>query len=521
MTQETKTATGQTELAHSSTSPLSTVTESKSTASTASPAPEQTLIFELSSPGRVAYSLPECDVPRQDPGALIPREMLRAEAAALPEVFEVDVIRHYTALSRRNFGVDNGFYPLGSCTMKYNPKINEDVARYSGFAKIHPYQHESSIQGALELLYTLQNDLAGLTGMDAVTLQPAAGAHGEWTGLMMIRAYHENRGEVRTKVIVPDSSHGTNPASATVAGFETVTIPSRADGLVDLDALRGAVGNDTAALMLTNPNTLGLFEKDIQEIASIVHEAGGLLYYDGANSNAIMGITRPGDMGFDVVHLNLHKTMSTPHGGGGPGAGPVGVKSRLVPYLPKPMVIKNDQGLYALDYEGDQSIGRVKAYYGNFGILVRAYAYMRTYGPEGLRRVSECAVLNANYMMARLAPYYEIPYPGVCKHEFVMSGRGLKQYGVRTLDVAKRLLDFGYHPPTVYFPLNVEECIMIEPTETESKETLDGFIDTMIRIAKEAEETPELVLNAPYGTPVTRLDETTAARKPVLNCACS
>lgn len=483
--------------------------------------PEQSLIFELSSPGRVAYSLPECDVPRQEIKSLIPREMLRSEAAALPEVYEVDVIRHYTALSRRNFGVDNGFYPLGSCTMKYNPKINEDVARYSGFAKIHPYQHESSIQGALELLYTLQNDLAGLTGMDAVTLQPAAGAHGEWTGLMMIRAYHESRGETRTKVIVPDSSHGTNPASATVAGFETVTIPSRSDGLVDLDALRAAVGSDTAALMLTNPNTLGLFEKDIQEIASIVHEAGGLLYYDGANSNAIMGIARPGDMGFDVVHLNLHKTMSTPHGGGGPGAGPVGVKSLLVPFLPKPVVIRDDEGRYTLDHAGDQSIGRVKAFYGNFGILVRAYAYIRTYGPEGLRRVSECAVLNANYMMARLAPYYEIPYPGVCKHEFVMSGRGLKQYGVRTLDVAKRLLDFGYHPPTVYFPLNVEECIMIEPTETESKETLDGFIDTMIRIAKEAEETPEVVLNAPYGTPVTRLDETTAARKPVLNCACS
>ncbi|CAM3007538.1 aminomethyl-transferring glycine dehydrogenase subunit GcvPB [Paenibacillus taichungensis] len=527
MTQETTTKTtttsaqGQSETVTSISTSGQPETNTTVTDRAASPAPEQSLIFELSSPGRVAYSLPECDVPRQAVDSLIPREMLRSEAAALPEVFEVDVIRHYTALSRRNFGVDNGFYPLGSCTMKYNPKINEDVARYNGFAKIHPYQHESSIQGALELLYTLQNDLAGLTGMDAVTLQPAAGAHGEWTGLMMIRAYHEGRGEQRTKVIVPDSSHGTNPASATVAGFETVTIPSRADGLVDLDALRAAVGSDTAALMLTNPNTLGLFEKDIQEIATIVHQAGGLLYYDGANSNAIMGITRPGDMGFDVVHLNLHKTMSTPHGGGGPGAGPVGVKSRLIPFLPKPMVIKNDEGIYALDREGDQSIGRVKAYYGNFGILVRAYAYIRTYGPEGLRRVSECAVLNANYMMARLAPYYEIPYPGVCKHEFVMSGRGLKQYGVRTLDVAKRLLDFGYHPPTVYFPLNVEECIMIEPTETESKETLDGFIDTMIRIAKEAEETPELVLNAPYGTPVTRLDETTAARKPVLNCACS
>ncbi|MFB5678684.1 aminomethyl-transferring glycine dehydrogenase subunit GcvPB [Paenibacillus terreus] len=479
------------------------------------------LIFELSRPGRVAYSLPECDVPRRPADELIPSELLRSEPAALPEVYEVDVIRHYTELSRRNFGVDNGFYPLGSCTMKYNPKVNEDVARYSGFAKIHPYQPEESIQGALELLYTLQNDLAGLTGMDAVTLQPAAGAHGEWTGLMMIRAYHESRGEQRTKVIVPDSSHGTNPASATVAGFETITIPSTSKGLVDLDALRSAVGSDTAALMLTNPNTLGLFEEQITEIAEIVHEAGGLLYYDGANSNAIMGITRPGDMGFDVVHLNLHKTMSTPHGGGGPGAGPVGVKQLLVPFLPKPLVVKNEDGTYTWDTEQAHSIGRVKAYYGNFGILVRAYAYIRTYGPDGLRAVSECAVLNANYMMHRLAPYFEVPYLGVCKHEFVMSGRGLKKFGVRTLDVAKRLLDFGYHPPTVYFPLNVEECIMIEPTETESKETLDGFIDTMIRIAKEAEENPELVLNAPYTTTVTRLDETTAARKPVLNCACS
>ncbi|MFD1138075.1 aminomethyl-transferring glycine dehydrogenase subunit GcvPB [Paenibacillus urinalis] len=486
-----------------------------------SEAPEQKLIFELSKPGRVAYSLPELDVPQVSQAELIPSGFLRKEAAALPEVYEVDVVRHYTSLSRRNFGVDNGFYPLGSCTMKYNPKINEDVARYTGFAKIHPYQPEESVQGALELLYQLQSDLAGLTGMDEVTLQPAAGAHGEWTGLMMIRAYHESRGEVRTKVIVPDSSHGTNPASATVAGFETVTIPSTAEGLVDLDELRAAVGNDTAALMLTNPNTLGLFEKQIVEIAKIVHDAGGLLYYDGANSNAIMGIARPGDMGFDVVHLNLHKTMSTPHGGGGPGAGPVGVKKLLVPFLPKPHVKRTEEGTFYLDREVGQSIGRVKAYYGNFGILVRAYAYIRTYGPVGLRQVSEYAVLNANYMMKRLEPYYEVPYPGVCKHEFVMSGKGLKQYGVRTLDVAKRLLDFGYHPPTIYFPLNVEECIMIEPTETESKETLDGFIDTMIRIAKEAEENPELVLNAPYGTPVTRLDETTAARKPVLNCACS
>lgn len=482
---------------------------------------EQALIFELSRPGRIAYSLPECDVPRRSVAELLPDYAQRSEPAALPEVYEVDVIRHYTALSRRNFGVDNGFYPLGSCTMKYNPKVNEDVARYAGFAKIHPYQPEDSIQGAMALLHTLQNDLAALTGMDAVTLQPAAGAHGEWTGLMMIRSYHEARGERRTKVLVPDSSHGTNPASAAVAGFETITLPSTPQGLVDLDALRQAVGNDTAALMLTNPNTLGLFEKQIADIAAIVHEAGGLLYYDGANSNAIMGITRPGDMGFDVVHLNLHKTMSTPHGGGGPGAGPVGVKQRLIPYLPKPLVVRDPQGTYHWDREQGDSIGRVKAFYGNFGILVRAYAYIRSYGPDGLKRVSECAVLNANYMMHRLAPHFDIPYPGYCKHEFVMSGRGLKKFGVRTLDVAKRLLDFGYHPPTIYFPLNVEECIMIEPTETESKETLDAFIDTMIQISREAKETPELVLNAPYTTTVTRLDEATAARKPILNCSCS
>lgn len=481
----------------------------------------QALIFELSKPGRVAYSLPDCDVPEDEPlEALIPAAHLRKAPAELPEVYEVDVIRHYTALSRRNFGVDNGFYPLGSCTMKYNPKINEDAARLPGFALVHPYQPEQSLQGALELLYNLQEDLKAITGMDNVTLQPAAGAHGEWTGLMLIRAYHESRGDKRTKVIVPDSSHGTNPASATVAGFETVTIRSNEKGLVDLEALRQAVGPDTAALMLTNPNTLGLFEGEIEEIARIVHEAGGLLYYDGANSNAILGIARPGDMGFDVVHLNLHKTMSTPHGGGGPGAGPVGVKSLLAPFLPAPTVGKRDDGTFYFDAGPPTSIGRVKAYYGNFGILVRAYTYIRSLGPDGLRQVSEQAVLNANYMMRRLAPYYEVPFERPCKHEFVLSGKGLKAYGVRTLDVAKRLLDYGYHPPTVYFPLIVEECLMIEPTETESKETLDAFIDTMIRIAEEARDTPELVLNAPYTTVVKRLDETLAARKPVLNCTC-
>ncbi|MFC7440923.1 aminomethyl-transferring glycine dehydrogenase subunit GcvPB [Laceyella putida] len=475
---------------------------------------EKALIFEMSQPGRVAYSLPEADVPDGD---FLPPELLRETPAELPEVSELDLMRHYTELSRRNHGVDNGFYPLGSCTMKYNPKVHEDVARLPGFAKIHPYQAEESVQGALQLLYELQLDLAEITGMDAVTLQSAAGAQGEWTGLMMIRAYHESRGETkRDKVIVPDSAHGTNPASATVAGFKTITIPSNEKGLVDVEELKKVLGDDTAALMLTNPNTLGLFEEEIKVIADLVHEAGGLLYYDGANANAILGIARPGDMGFDVVHLNLHKTFTTPHGGGGPGAGPVGVKKALVPFLPKPMVAKASNGTYYLDHDLPQSIGRVKGYYGNFGILVRAYTYIRTMGPDGLRQVSENAVLNANYMMRRLEPYYDLPYAQHCKHEFVLSGKRQKKLGVRTLDIAKRLLDFGFHPPTIYFPLIVEECLMIEPTETESKETLDHFIDTMIQIAKEAKETPELVQEAPHHTVVKRLDEVTAARKPVL-----
>lgn len=475
---------------------------------------EKALIFEMSKPGRVAYSLPEADVPDGD---FLPPELLRDTPAELPEVSELDLIRHYTELSRRNHGVDNGFYPLGSCTMKYNPKVHEDVARLPGFAKIHPYQAEESVQGALQLLFELQQDLAEITGMDRVTLQPAAGAHGEWTGLMMIRVYHQSRGETkRNKVIVPDSAHGTNPASAAVAGFETLTIPSGPNGLIDVEELKSVLGEDTAALMLTNPNTLGLFEKEISEIAELVHEAGGLLYYDGANANAILGIARPGDMGFDVVHLNLHKTFTTPHGGGGPGAGPVGVKAELVPFLPKPIVEKRADGTYYLDDDQPQSIGRVKGFFGNFGILVRAYAYIRTMGPEGLRQVSENAVLNANYMMRRLAPYYDVPFSAHCKHEFVLSGKRQKKQGVRTLDIAKRLLDFGFHPPTVYFPLIVEECLMIEPTETESKETLDHFIEAMIQIAKESEEAPELVQVAPHQTVVKRLDEVTAARKPVL-----
>lgn len=477
---------------------------------------DQALIFELSTTGRVGYSLPEMDIPEVNIEDLIPQEYLRAVEPNLPEVSELDIMRHYTALSKRNHGVDSGFYPLGSCTMKYNPKINENVARFAGFAHVHPLQDESSVQGALELMYDLQEHLIEITGMDEVTLQPAAGAHGEWTGLMLIRAFHEANGDTkRTKVIVPDSAHGTNPASATVAGFETITVKSDENGLVDLNDLRSVVGEDTAALMLTNPNTLGLFEENILEMAQIVHEAGGKLYYDGANLNAVLSKARPGDMGFDVVHLNLHKTFTGPHGGGGPGSGPVGVKKDLIPFLPKPVVTKKD-GEYVLDYDRPQSIGRVKPYYGNFGINVRAYTYIRTMGPDGLKAVTEYAVLNANYMMRRLEPYFDLPFDRHCKHEFVLSGKRQKKLGVRTLDIAKRLLDFGYHPPTIYFPLNVEECIMIEPTETESKETLDAFIEAMIQIAKEAEENPEIVQEAPHTTVVGRLDETTAARKPIL-----
>lgn len=476
----------------------------------------QPLIFEISTEGRIGYSLPDLDVPEVDLASLLPEGMVREEAAELPEVSELDIMRHYTALSNRNHGVDSGFYPLGSCTMKYNPKINESVARFPGFANIHPLQDESSVQGAMELMYDLQEHLIEITGMDDVTLQPAAGAHGEWTALMMIRTFHEANGDHhRTKVIVPDSAHGTNPASATVAGFETITVKSDEHGLVDLEDLRRVAGDDTAALMLTNPNTLGLFEEHILEMASIIHGVGGKLYYDGANLNAVMSKARPGDMGFDCVHLNLHKTFTGPHGGGGPGSGPVGVKKDLIPFLPAPVLVKKDDR-YTFDYDRPQAIGRVKPFYGNFGINVRAYTYIRSMGPDGLKAVTEYAVLNANYMMRRLEPYFDLPYNRHCKHEFVLSGRRQKKLGVRTLDMAKRLLDFGYHPPTIYFPLNVEEGMMIEPTETESKETLDAFCDAMIQIAKETEENPEMVQNAPHTTVIGRLDETKAARKPVL-----
>lgn len=474
------------------------------------------LIFELSQESRTGFSLPEFDVPEVDVDEMIGDTYVRKNEPELPEVSELQIMRHYTALSKRNHGVDSGFYPLGSCTMKYNPKMNEDVARLTGFSHIHPYQPAETVQGALHLMYDLQESLAAITGMDTVTLQPAAGAHGEWTGLMMIRAFHEANGDYdRTKVIVPDSAHGTNPASATVAGFEAVTVKSDERGLVDLEDLKRVVDEQTAALMLTNPNTLGLFEEDIEEMAAIVHEAGGKLYYDGANLNAILGYARPGDMGFDVVHLNLHKTFTGPHGGGGPGSGPVGVTAEFAAYLPEPILTKQD-GLYVFDYNRPQSIGRVKPYYGNFGINVRAYTYIRTMGPEGLKKVSEYAVINANYMMRRLQEEFDLPFDRHCKHEFILSGRRQKKLGVRTLDMAKRLLDFGYHPPTIYFPINVEEALMVEPTETESKETLDDFIDRMIQIANEAKNDPEMVQDAPHTTIVSRMDETLAARKPVL-----
>ncbi|MFD1412754.1 aminomethyl-transferring glycine dehydrogenase subunit GcvPB [Oceanobacillus jeddahense] len=474
------------------------------------------LLFERSKEGRTSYSLPELEIEAFDLEEELEDVYIRKEPPKLPEVSELDIIRHYTGLASRNYGVDSGFYPLGSCTMKYNPKINEDVARLQGFSHIHPYQDPSTVQGALEMLYDLQESLKEITGMHEVSLQSAAGAQGEWTALMMIRAFHEANGDHhRTKVIVPDSAHGTNPASAAVAGFEAVTVKSNEEGLVDLDDLRRVVGEDTAALMLTNPNTLGLFEKDILEMAEIVHGVGGKLYYDGANLNAIMGYVRPGDMGFDAVHLNLHKTFTGPHGGGGPGSGPVGVSEELAAYLPKPLIIK-ENNTFRFDYDRPQSIGRIKPFYGNFGINLRAYTYIRTMGAEGLKKVSEFAVLNANYMMRKLEKAFQMPYPQHCKHEFVLSGSIQKKLGVRTLDMAKRLLDFNFHPPTIYFPLNVEEGMMIEPTETESKETLDSFIDTMIHIAKEVEEDPETVQEAPHHTIVKRMDEATAARKPIL-----
>jgi glycine dehydrogenase subunit 2 len=427
------------------------------------------------------------------------------------------VVRHYTALSHRNYSVDEGFYPLGSCTMKYNPKLNEEMARLPGFAELHPYQPEEDVQGALALMYELQRDLAAITGMDAVTLQPSAGAAGELTGILIAKAYHRSRGDMaRTQVIVPDSAHGTNPATAAMAGFEVLHVASDDRGGVDVAELRRLLSEKTAALMLTNPNTLGVFDEHIVEIARLTHEAGGLVYYDGANLNAILGVARPGDMGFDIVHLNLHKTFSTPHGGGGPGSGPVGVKAFLADFLPVP-VVRKEGDRYHLAYDLPHTIGQMRSFYGNFGVLVRAYTYIHGLGRDGLRGVAEDAVLNANYLLARLRDVFHVPYDRLVKHEFVVSPpKELHAGGVRTLDIAKRLLDYGLHPPTVYFPLIVEEAMMIEPTETETKEALDRFADTLLAIVREAETDPERVRTAPHDTVVRRLDEAGAARHPDL-----
>ena len=475
------------------------------------------LIFELSSPGHRAYSLPDLDVPQEKLTDLLPANLIREKAPELPEIAEVDLVRHFVRLSQKNHGVDADFYPLGSCTMKYSPKINEAIVRYPGFANVHPYTPDELVQGNLQLMAETEKYLCQIGGLARVTLQPAAGAHGEFTGLAIIMAYHQDHGQGhRNKVIVPDSAHGTNPATAAMNGCEIVTVKSNERGGVDIESLKEVLDENVAALMLTNPNTLGLFDENIHKIAEMVHAAGGLLYYDGANANAIMGIARPADAGFDVVHFNLHKTFSTPHGGGGPGSGPVGVTAKLADHLPVP-TLEFDGTKYYLDYNRPKSIGKVKSFYGNFGVVVKGYTYMRAMGGEGLKDVSENAVLNANYLMANLKDVYYLMYDRICKHEFVLSSKWQKEkYGITTLDVAKRLLDYGMHPPTVYFPLIVAEALMIEPTETESKDTLDRFIEIMRKIAKEAETEPETLHNAPLTTPVGRLDEVTASRKPVV-----
>jgi glycine dehydrogenase subunit 2 len=473
------------------------------------------LIFELSSPGRSAWSLPEPDVDVASARARLPAAALRQTPPALPEVSELDVVRHYTRLSRLNYGVDTHFYPLGSCTMKYNPRIHEDLARLEGFARLHPLTPESLSQGALRLMYELGQMLAEIAGMDAVSLQPAAGAQGELAGVLMIRAWHEARGERRTRVLVPDSAHGTNPASTALAGYQVVEVRSDPHGEVDLGDLERHLSTDVAAFMITVPNTLGNFEPRMVEIVELCHAKGVQVYLDGANLNAIMGLVRPGDLGFDVCHFNLHKTFSTPPGGGGPGAGPVGVKAHLEPFLPAPVVVRRGDR-YRLDWRRPNSIGKLQAFWGNFGMLVRAYAYILTLGAEGLRAVSEDAVLNANYVMHRLAPYYDVAAPGPCMHECVLSARRQKKRGVTAMDIAKRLLDLGFYAPSTYFPLIVEEALMIEPTETESKETLDAFCEAMIQIAREAEEDPTRLLEAPVTTPVRRLDQARAAREPDL-----
>ena len=482
-------------------------------------------IFEKSKEGRRAGRLPEAGVPETPLAELIPERLLRSEPPRLPEIAEPEIVRHYNRLSRRNFDLDTGFYPLGSCTMKHNPRLNERVAALPGHARLHPATDPARAQGALELMCLLQESLAEICGLPHTSLQPSAGSHGELAGLLLTRAYHEDRGEERHKVLTPDTAHGTNPASVTMAGYEVVKVATNDRGGVEMDDLRAKVSDDVACLMLTNPNTLGLFDENIAEIAGLIHEAGGTLYYDGANLNAIMGHTRPGDMGFDIVHVNLHKSFSQPHGGGGPGAGPIVVSDRIEPFLPRPQVVRREGAngsapRYELDHERPKSIGRLRGFQGNFGVFVRSYAYILSLGSDGLAEASETAVLNANYLKARLAEgravkRLPVAFDRHCMHEFVLSGAPMKrELGVKTLDLAKRLLDFGFHPPTVYFPLLVDEALMIEPTETETKESLDKFAEAIEEILEEAEEDPGIAAAAPYTTPVRRLDEVAATRRP-------
>lgn len=474
-------------------------------------------IFDLSSPGRKGYTLPKCDLPDTFK-AEIPKQYLkfmRKEAPKLPECSEIDVMRHFIELSHKNHFIEKGLYPLGSCTMKYNPKVHESIARHTCFANIHPYQPLETVQGALEIMYELQQDLSEISGMAQVTLQPVAGAHGEFTGLKVIHAYHQHKGNHhKNKIIMPDSAHGTNPASCTLAGFEVIELKSNAEGRVDTEQLRKIIGDDTAGFMLTNPNTLGLFESQVEEIAEIIHSVDGLMYMDGANLNALLGIVQPGKIGFDVMHFNLHKTFSTPHGGGGPGAGPVGVAEKLVKFLPAPLIGKNQEGYFYDFSHKETAISKLHTYYGNFAVMLRAWVYIRMLGAEGLRKVSENAILNANYLKFRLAPYFHIEHTEHCMHEFVADGtKQKKEHGVATLDIAKRLLDKGFHAPTIYFPLIISEAMMIEPTETESLQSLDAFADAMIEIAKEAETNPQMLHDAPLTTPVRRVDDVRAVKQ--------
>jgi glycine dehydrogenase subunit 2 len=476
-------------------------------------------IYEISSPGRTGVKFQNSDVPEFE----VPKEFLR-EQLPMPEVSEIDVIRHFTRLSQLNYCIDTGLYPLGSCTMKYNPRINEVTARLAGFAKIHPFQPTETVQGSLALMFDLQNWLGEISGFPGVTLQPAAGAHGEYVGVMLIRAYHVDRKDFkRTKMIIPDSAHGTNPATSSMSGFDVVGVATDKEGNVDLESLRAVCDDTVAGLMLTNPNTLGLFEQNVVEVVKIVHEAGGLVYGDGANLNALLGVVRPGDLGIDIMHFNLHKTFSTPHGGGGPGSGPVGVVKHLVDFLPCPVVGIIEEGsedfppLYGF-VEPEKSIGRIKAFFGHFGMMVRAYTYISMYGKDGLKKIAEGAVLNANYLLSLLRNTYKVPYDRICMHEFVLEGHWPDAPGIHALDIAKRLMDYNFHPPTNYFPLIVPEALMIEPTETESKQTLDLFVDAMLKIAEEAKTNPELLKDAPHNTPIGRLDEVKAAKDLVLCC---